>query len=322
MTLGGIPTNLGQSSIESKLKLLPESSNLLAAYVADLRLRGQAPYTIRSKTIRTRSWLTWCGGQQLDPAQAGRDDFLAYLQECREKSLKAATMKKIFSNLFSFYEFLEDSGKSRSAVEVKSIQKKYLRAYKPDGEERQIISVPQAAAMVATTFSTRDRAILILLLKTGIRRTELTSLDVSDVDMDGMSIRLKPAGKRSNRLVFFDHEAQGALRRWLAIRKDAGPALFLSSRGKRISGDAVRYSIINAAEKIGLHSTGAPLEERFGAHCCRHWFTTHLRKAGMPREFIQELRGDVRKEAIDIYDHIDKEELRRSYLAHIPQLGV
>jgi integrase/recombinase XerD len=39
-------------------------------------------------------------------------------------------------------------------------------------------------------------------------------------------------------------------------------------------------------------------------------------------EFIQELRGDARREAIDIYYHIDMEELRRSYLAHIPQLGV
>jgi integrase/recombinase XerD len=42
----------------------------------------------------------------------------------------------------------------------------------------------------------------------------------------------------------------------------------------------------------------------------------------MPREFIQELRGDLRKEAIDIYDHIDKKELRESYLAKMPQLGV
>jgi integrase/recombinase XerD len=42
----------------------------------------------------------------------------------------------------------------------------------------------------------------------------------------------------------------------------------------------------------------------------------------MPREFIQELRGDVRKEAIDIYDHIDKKELRESYLAKKPQLGI
>jgi site-specific recombinase XerD len=48
----------------------------------------------------------------------------------------------------------------------------------------------------------------------------------------------------------------------------------------------------------------------------------YLRRAGMSREFIQELRGDVRRDAIDIYDHIDKKELKESYLAHIPQLGI
>jgi integrase/recombinase XerD len=42
----------------------------------------------------------------------------------------------------------------------------------------------------------------------------------------------------------------------------------------------------------------------------------------MPREMIQELRGDVRRDAIDIYDHIDEEELKTNYLAHIPQLGI
>jgi site-specific recombinase XerD len=55
---------------------------------------------------------------------------------------------------------------------------------------------------------------------------------------------------------------------------------------------------------------------------CRHWFTTHLRRNDMRREFIKELRGDSRNEAIDIYDHIDKKELKRAYLAAIPMLGI
>jgi len=50
------------------------------------------------------------------------------------------------------------------------------------------------------------------------------------------------------------------------------------------------------------------------------FFTTHLRRAGMRREFIQELRGDSRREAIDIYDHIDFKELKEAYLACIPKL--
>jgi len=78
-----------------------------------------------------------------------------------------------------------------------------------------------------------------------------------------------------------------------------------------------------AAIRTGLHNASSDrMEDHFSPHCCRHWFTTHLRRAGMPREFIQELRGDARREAIDIYDHIDREELRKSYLAHVPQLGV
>jgi integrase/recombinase XerD len=55
---------------------------------------------------------------------------------------------------------------------------------------------------------------------------------------------------------------------------------------------------------------------------CRPWFTTHLRSVGISREFIHELRGDARRKVIDIYDHIDLEELKEAYLANIPQLGI
>ncbi len=82
-------------------------------------------------------------------------------------------------------------------------------------------------------------------------------------------------------------------------------------------------AVANPAEKIGLHDPSSDrLEDYFGPHCCRYWLTTHLRKAGMRREFIQGLRGDSRKEAIGIYDHIDLKELKEAYLASIPQLGV
>jgi len=77
------------------------------------------------------------------------------------------------------------------------------------------------------------------------------------------------------------------------------------------------------AERLGLHDPGSPrLEDHFSPHCFRHWFTTHLRRNGLSREFIKELRGDSRGEAIDIYDHIDHDELRKAYLAAIPRLGI
>jgi integrase/recombinase XerD len=60
------------------------------------------------------------------------------------------------------------------------------------------------------------------------------------------------------------------------------------------------------------------MEDHFSPDCCGHWFTAYLRRAGMTREFVQELRGDSRKEAFDLYNHIDLKELKEAYLACIP----
>ena len=77
------------------------------------------------------------------------------------------------------------------------------------------------------------------------------------------------------------------------------------------------------ADRYGLYDGKSKrLEERFSVHCFRHWFTTWLLRNGMPRDYVKELRGDSRKEAIDIYNHIDMEDLQRAYLAAIPQFDV
>jgi integrase/recombinase XerD len=116
------------------------------------------------------------------------------------------------------------------------------------------------------------------------------------------------------------------LHNWLAARKNRkgaeNQALFLSKTGTRITKRTIENAIETHAERVGLHTPEARLEERFTPHCCRHWFVTHLLRAGMSRDFVKELRGDTRGEAIDIYNHIDKKELKESYLAHIPQLGI
>jgi integrase/recombinase XerD len=301
-------------------------SDLLASFVADQNLRRMSQSTIEAGYCRLKMFLSWASGAKIDPLQITRDGLLAYLLHMQGLGHKSATLQKDFSVLVSFYELLEEQGKSNSASQVKQIQKKYMRSYKPDAETRQIISIEQAAQMVAATIDTRDRAILLLLLKTGIRRGELVSLDTSDISLEGLSITLKPTAKRSNRLVFFDGEAKEALQRWLKAREHRAAAgenaLFLGEVGKRLQKKGVRNVVVRAAERVGLHTQGAPLDARFGPHCCRHWWTTHLLRSGCPREHVQWLRGDAIKEAVDIYYHISPNDVRKSYLAHIPQLGI
>jgi len=117
------------------------------------------------------------------------------------------------------------------------------------------------------------------------------------------------------------------LRRWLKVRqgrnKRNDPALFICQKNSRLEWGGVDKVISAHALRLGLHNSNSKrLEDHFTSHCFRHWFVTHLIRAGMPRDFVKELRGDARREAIDIYNHIDKKELKEAYQACIPQLGI
>ena len=251
-----------------------------------------------------------------------------YLEHSRGRGLSQRSIELTFSVLSSYYEYLVYEGLV-SSNPVPAIRKRYLRRYKDNGDphERQLISVEDSTRMIKGEPDIRNKAILILLFKTGMRRNELITLDTSDVDLIENRIRLKPTGKRTNRTLFMDDEAAYILRRWLRVReginKRKETALILSSWGHRISRNDVYRAVTEAAARIGLHNAGSKrLEDHFSPHACRHWYCTHLFRAGMRREYIKELRGDSRKEAFDLYNHIDLKELKEAYLAAIPQLGV
>jgi integrase/recombinase XerD len=216
-----------------------------------------------------------------------------------------------------------------SSNPVVPFRKRYVRQYKRSSRpERQLISVDAMRQLITSIMNPRDKAIVTLLAKTGIRRGELIRTDLDDIDWIDQSIQLKPHPKRSNFLVFFDDECARVLKRWIKTR-DSYPvqpecsALFINERGGRLQRHGVAHAVTKHATRIGLHDpTSDRLDERFTPHCCRHWFTTHLRRNGMQRELIKELRGDAHRDAMDIYDHIDKRELKRAYIAAIPQLGI
>lgn len=129
--------------------------------------------------------------------------------------------------------------------------------------------------------------------------------------------------KRSNCLIFFDDECARVLKRWIKSQESYNiqpgcSALFANKRGDRLQRHGISHTGIRHASRIGLHDpTSNRFEERFTPHGCRHGFTTRLRRNGMQRELIKELRGDARRDAMEIYDHIDKRELKRVYLAAI-----
>ena len=318
-----------ERAVFKSVESIDKPAELIRQYREDCEIRGMSPESMRRYISSLKIYNQYLQERHLDLLNVDRNilrSFLEYLRKERNVGLK--TIGNYFTSMAMFYEFLEYEGYVDKNP-VHSVRKRYIRRYKDndEGQMRQLISVDDMAKLINSTLDVRDKAIITLLAKTGIRRKELITLDVDDIDWVDQSIRLKPTPKRTNRTVFFDDEAAIILHRWKMARETRNEkgsnALFINNLGTRLNRNGVYLAVTRPAERLGLHNPNSDrMEDHFSPHCCRHWFTTHLRRAGMAREFIQELRGDVRKEAMDIYDHIDKKELRESYLAHVPQLGI
>ncbi|MDD1751792.1 MAG: tyrosine-type recombinase/integrase [Methanotrichaceae archaeon] len=303
---------------------MKSNSELIEMFKNDCEIRGLADQTISSYVIKTQAFLNWLDGRNL--LEIDRSILKDYINYLRKKNLKDKSFHTIFDAIGAMFSFLEDEGLIVSNP-VPKIRQRYLPVYKRDAKQlRQLISIEDASRFVNSIRSSRDRATATLMFKTGIRISELVNLDLDSIDWKEQSITLKPTKKRSNRVVFFDNECARVLQLWIDQRKTwnaTTPALFIDKRNNRIRRDVIERWWRDNAEELGLYKIGATeLKDKFTPHCCRHWFSAHLRKAGMPNEFIQELRGDVRREAIALYDHIDLNELKESYQIYMPKLGI
>jgi integrase/recombinase XerD len=303
--------------------------DVISSFCDDCRLRNMSEKTIEGYKSCVLTFLGFISKKRIRLYAVDNyvlKDFLGYLKF--ERKIKHKTIKDYFSALSSFFDYLVFEGKANANI-ILPFRKRYLRQYKEDYDdpERKLLTVEEMSRLVNSIIDPRDKAMVVLLAKTGVRRGELLKMDVDDINWEDYSITLKPTPKRSNRTVFFDEECAVLLRRWLRIREKLNPkakALFISYNNlKRLSRNGVWTAVVKYAKRLGLHNSKSPrLEDHFGPHCFRHWFTTWLLRNGMPREYVKELRGDKRGEAIDIYHHIDRQELRRAYLACIPKLGV
>lgn len=310
----------------------PTPERLLDLFVEDCHIRGLTDETIRRYRSITQHFLRFIEQMNVRPVNVDKHILQDYIRQRRLSGIDQKTLENEISGVSSFYGYLafEDYVEKNPVPEVR---KRYLNPYKKETEAdvespRKLISVEEMSLLINSVIDTRDKATLTLLAKTGLRRGELISLNVTDVNWTEQSITLqkKQFKKRSGRTVFFDDEASRVLKHWLRQREGVQPktpALFVGEKGDRLKRNGVYSMVIKYAERVGLHDpNSSDPQKRFTVHCTRHWFTTHLRRAGMDREFIKILRGDRRRDAISIYDRVDPGELKRSYLAFIPQLGL
>jgi len=157
----------------------------------------------------------------------------------------------------------------------------------------------------------RDVAIVETLYGSGIRVSELTGLNLDDVDRERSTLRVIGKGNKE-RVVPIGNPAMRALDRWISegrpeLSSDATQrALFLGSRGKRIDQRVVRDVVYDATETVGA-------EKRLGPHALRHSAATHLLEGGADLRTVQEILGHSSLSTTQIYTHVSEERIKKAY---------
>lgn len=157
--------------------------------------------------------------------------------------------------------------------------------------------------------ATRDWAAMELLYSGGIRVSELTGLDVADLDMIELRVRVWGKGSKE-RVVPFGRQAAEALRSWLDAREvlentESGAALFLGQKGRRLDPRTVRSALERLTVEAGV--------KHVSPHGLRHTSATHMLENGADLRFVQEYLGHSSLRTTERYTHVDARRLVETY---------
>ncbi len=285
----------------------------------DLELRQLRAHTIESYMSNVNHFLR----HNPDFLKVDRNKLKIYLQKLQRKRLSNSTIKTYFIAIHSFYEYLMYEGIVNENPII-PFRKRYLpKRHRKD--TRQEISLNAAKVIIRSSGFILDRTLHVLFAKTGLRRGELLSLQLEDLDLKEYRIIIQLTGKRTEfRPIYFDDEFLFLLLDYLDWRQSYAKSNYLfinPNTGKKMHKDYPGSYLKKIGLKMGIHEPNGPMHKKLTPHCWRYFFTTQLYRSGMDYEYIQYLRGDVMAtQSWQIYNHIDPEHVREEYLRCIPKL--
>ena len=253
------------------------------------------------------------------PVAIGQDDVSAFSRELRTRAdapLTASSTARMLSSVRGFHRYLLDEEQVPADVAVSTKPPKLASRLPKAISIEQMASVLDAARG-ETPQALRDTALLELLYATGARISEAVDLNVDDV-IEGDVVRLFGKGGKQ-RIVPLGSYARAAIDAYLvrarpvfSVRGTSTPALFLGSRGQRVSRQNAWLILRTVAERANLGIDISP-------HTFRHSFATHLLAGGADVRVVQELLGHSSVATTQIYTLVTADTLRDMYTTAHPR---
>ena len=281
------------------------------AFLRHLRVeRGLSENTVRAYALDIRSYFDWAARCGYNPLQVNHRRFRRYLAELNQAQYESSTISRHLSAVRSFFRFLNESGAVQvnpAAAAATPKLHKALPRKTSQSDVEQLLSVCETD----TPAGLRDQAFLELLYASGARISELAKLELGDVDVESMEVRLFGKGSKE-RIVPLYPVAVHAVCQYLEkgrprlLTKGPLSALFVSSRGMAMSADSLRKVFKRRAAQAGLDPSLHP-------HDLRHAFATELVEGGADLRSVQEMLGHASLSTTQIYTHLSLQHMKDVY---------
>jgi integrase/recombinase XerC len=278
--------------------------------------RNVSPYTVRNYTTDLLHFFQFLKNKGVDSLKEVDKHILRdYLSYVMEQGFVKASIARKLSAIRSFYRYLlREEIISTNPVATASSPKldKRLPSFLTIDEVERLLEAPDSSKPQGQ----RDRALMELLYASGLRVSELVSLNLEQINLDSCEIRVWGKGSKE-RMVLMGKPAARALSDYLSqgrprlLGKKRSSALFLNPDGGRLSERRVQRI-------LGKYANIAGIDRRVHPHMLRHTFATHLLDGGADLRVVQELLGHASLSSTQIYTHVTQSQARKVYLSAHP----
>jgi len=277
------------------------SKNTLAAYENDLTQLASFAEQETAKRGFIPSW-----------ASFDRQGILSYLLNLKEKAYAATTKARKVAAARSFFKFMTDEGIIKANPMENVDSPKVGKSLPKPISISQVRRLLEEPAKKSTPEAKRDKAMLELLYASGMRVSEIVSLNLGDVDTEGGSVRCFGKGNKE-RIIPIAPSAAATVKKYIKEARpeligddDSERALFLNRRGERLTRQGFWQILKGYVKSAGMETQITP-------HTLRHSFATHMLSGGADLRSVQELLGHVNISTTQVYTQLTKEHVRRTY---------
>jgi len=269
-------------------------------------IRHLSPHTIKNYKRDLSSFFSFLKEKKDSWEEIQDHQVREFIASERRRGLNPRSLQRMLSSIRSFFNYLLDEEiiDTNPAADISSPKSAQLlpKALDTDLVKRLLDFKPQGDLEI------RDKAMFELLYSSGLRLSELCSLDLDGISIKERSCRVVGKGNKTRDLPIGEKAIQG-LRDWLLVRKkisaDSNKALFLNKNGKRLSTRSVQLRLERLSKKRGLPMVNP--------HMLRHSFASHILESSGDLRAVQEMLGHSDIGTTQIYTKLDFQHLSKVY---------